>query len=415
MLLRFWKSEDGNYAAIFSIAILPIMSGVAGLVDYAGTSSGASKLQESLDATGLAIATKYHTGITDQEIDNFGADFFSANIRRNGIAFATSDQTPTSGVRNMVVNFQADAQKDGQDINISVSAQLNHKGFIGGPTSWKALRKSKVVFKPGQPSCVLALDDHASNSVKVQGSTQVTLDGCVIAANSDASDSVYRGGSAQLGAKCVSTVGRTDGLTGVNTKLTCGAALEKQYPSLDPLADVVPPPYTTCKSMPGGKTKSLSPGTYCNKVWSGDITLASGTYILRGGQIKLGGNGKLVGHGVTIFLMEGAEFSTNANETIDLSPPTSGDYAGITVYQEKANTLTLSINGTADSKLTGFVYAPGAHVFYAGNSNMAGSGDCIRVIGDTIEMTGNSKLAANCNAALGNRDMYAGRVIMLVR
>ena len=37
MLLRFWKSEDGNYAAIFSIAILPIMSGVAGLVDYAGT------------------------------------------------------------------------------------------------------------------------------------------------------------------------------------------------------------------------------------------------------------------------------------------------------------------------------------------------------------------------------------------
>jgi hypothetical protein len=77
--------------------------------------------------------------------------------------------------------------------------------------------------------------------------------------------------------------------------------------------------------------------------------------------------------------------------------------------------LTLSINGTSASKLTGFIYAPGAHVFYAGNSNMAGSGDCIRVIGDTIEMTGNSKLAANCNAALGNRDMYAGRVIMLVR
>ena len=415
MLLRFLKSEDGNYAAIFAIAMIPIMSGVAGLVDYNGTSTNASKLQESLDATALAIGTKYFSGITQAEIDKFGSDFFAANIRRNGISFSNGDQMPLSGNFDQVVNFAATAQKDGQDINISASAQLNHKAFIGGNSSWKALRKSKVVFKPGQPSCVLALHGHASDAVKVQGSTQVTLDGCVIAANSDASDSVSRGGSAQLGAKCVSTVGRTAGLTGVNTNLTCGSALEKQYPSLDPLADVVPPAYTTCKSMPGGKTKSLSPGTYCNKVWSGDITLSAGTYILRGGQIKLGGNGKLVGHGVTIFLMEGAEFTTNANETIDLSPPTTGTYAGITVYQEKANTLTLTINGTADSKLTGFIYAPGAHVFYAGNSNMAGSGDCIRVIGDTIELTGNSKIAANCAAALGNRDMYAGRVIMLVK
>ena len=272
-----------------------------------------------------------------------------------------------------------------------------------------------MVFKPGQPACVLALDDHASNSVKVQGSTQVTLDGCVIAANSDAIDSVYRGGSAQLKAKCVSAVGRTEGLSNANTKLACGPALEQQYPSLDPLVDVVPPSYTTCKSVPGGKTKTLSPGTYCNKTLTGDITLNPGTYILRGGQIKLGGGGTLVGHGVTIFLMEGAEFSTNANETVDLSPPTSGDYAGITVYQEKANTLTLTINGTSASKLTGFIYAPGAHVFFAGNSNMSGSGDCVRVIGDTIELTGNSKMAANCETALGGRQMNAGRVILLVK
>ena len=30
MLSRFWKSEDGNYAVIFTIAILPIMAGVGG-------------------------------------------------------------------------------------------------------------------------------------------------------------------------------------------------------------------------------------------------------------------------------------------------------------------------------------------------------------------------------------------------
>jgi Flp pilus assembly protein TadG len=415
MLLRFWKSEDGNYAAIFSIAMLPIMSGVAGLVDYSGTSMGASKLQESLDATALALATKYHSGMTQQEIDDFGAKFFAANIRRTGIDFNTSEQMPTASVFDQVSGFSATAVKENQDVNVTVGATLVHNGFIGGSSTWNANRHSYVKFRPGLPACVLALDDHAADSIKIQGSTQVTLDGCVIATNSDAIDSVYRGGSAQLGAKCVSAVGRTDGLTGANTKLTCGAALEKQYPSLDPLADVVPPPYGTCKSMPGGKTKSLTPGTFCNKSWTGDITLDPGSYILKGGQIKLGGGGHLTGHGVTIFLMEGAEFTISANETVDLSPPTSGTYAGITVYQEKANTTTLSVNGTVDSKLTGFVYAPGAHVFYAGNSNMAGSGDCIRVIGDTIELTGNSKMAASCKDELGGRDMTAGRMILLVQ
>ena len=73
--------------------------------------------------------------------------------------------------------------------------------------------------------------------------------------------------------------------------------------------------------MPAGDKKTLSPATYCDKTWSGDVTLDPGIYILRGGQIKLGGNGRLTGAGVTIFLMEGAKFVSNANEVIKLSPP----------------------------------------------------------------------------------------------
>ena len=90
-------------------------------------------------------------------------------------------------------------------------------------------------------------------------------------------------------------------------------------------------------------------------------------------------------------------------------------YAGITIYQEKANTAQLTINGGAGSLVTGFVYAPGAHVFYAGNSSMSGSGECIRLVGKTVEMTGNSDVKADCTAELGGRKMYAGRIISLVK
>ena len=47
-----------------------------------------------------------------------------------------------------------------------------------------------------------------------------------------------------------------------------------------------------------------------------------------GGKIQLGGSGSLVGHGVTIFLTDGAQFTSNGNEHIELSPPEAEPYAG---------------------------------------------------------------------------------------
>ena len=408
MLMRFRKAEDGNYAVILTIAMIPIMAGVAGIVDFVGTSNDASVLQSSLDTAALAIATQYNSGMTKPELQAFGGEFFDANMEN----VAAGDLK----YLDQADGFDVSAAAEGNSHIIGVSSSITHKGMMGGPDFWRAERASYVRVRPGEPACLLSLDRKASAAVKIQGSTQVKMDGCVIAANSHAADAVSRGGSAGLDAECVSTVGRTVGLSSL-TKLACGNPLENQYASLDPLAGVTPPAYTACKSMPGGKTKSLTPGTFCNKTWSGDITLDPGVYILRGGQIKLGGNGRLVGHGVTIFLMEGATFDSNANEVIDLSPPTSATdpYAGITIYQEKANTAQLTINGGSGSLVTGFVYAPGAHVFYAGNSTMSGSGDCIRVVGNTVEMNGNSAIKANCSAELGGREMYAGRIITLVK
>jgi hypothetical protein len=398
MVPRFWNSEDGNYAAIFAIAILPIMAGVAGVVDYAGTSNDAASLQNTLDATALEVATKYHTGMSKTEAQNIGTPFFGANIYD---ASAASD-------------FDAQVATVGGVTQVSATAKIHHPGMIGG-LIWQATRSAVVSLVPGQPACLLALDPHAAASVKVQGSTQVKLNGCVVASNSDASDSVSRGGSAQLTAKCVTTVGGTAGFDSSNVQLDCPSALEKQFPSQDPLASITPPAYTACKNVPQGQKVKLSPGTYCNKAWSGDVTLDPGIYILRGGQIKLGGNGKLVGAGVTIFLMEGASFTSNANEVIQLSPSQIAPYAGITIFQDRDNTSALKVNGGVGSALTGFIYAPRADVFYAGNSTMTGAGDCIRIVGKTIEMTGNSAVSSNCDAALGGKKMNTGQHIVLVK
>jgi len=406
---KFLRAERGNFGAITAIAMVPIMAGVAGVIDFVNLNNKADKLQNSLDTAGLAIGTKYYSGMSKDELTQLGRDFFDANlvrIRQDADDLIYNDE---------VTDFEASASVSGDKSFIEVKSVIHQQGMIGGSIDWTARRRSVVQVAPGQPACVLALDPHAPASVKLQGSTQVAFDGCVMASNSDASDSVSRGGSAQVSAECVTTVGGTLGLTTYSTKLACGLPYEHQLASLDPLANVAPPDYTACQNVPGGKTKTLSPGTFCNKTISGEVTLNPGTYILRGGQIKLGGNGILSGSGVTIFLMDGAQFTSNANEIINLTPPSSGPYAGITIYQEKANTNEVKINGGSGSNVTGFIYAPGAHVFYAGNSNMSGGGQCIRIVGNTVEMTGNSSVKSNCDTELGGQKMYAGRVISLVR
>ncbi|RWC25633.1 TadE/TadG family type IV pilus assembly protein [Mesorhizobium sp.] len=404
-LKGFWSSERGNFAITTAIAVLPIMIGLAGAVDLVGTSHDASQLQNSLDAAGLAIGTKFSPGMAAGDVQQLGLQFFAVNL--NAV-----DPQEYSG---SVSAFSATASGSPSAYFVSLSSSISHPSFIADSAPWQAYRSSLVKIKPGAQACVLALDPHASAAVNLQGSTNVSMDNCVIAANSDASDSVNRGGSALVSAGCVSTVGGTSGLLPPSASLACGTPHEHRYASFDPLADVVPPPYTLCLPVPNGKTYTLSPGTYCDKTLSGNITLNPGVYIMRGTTIKPGGNGSLTGQGVTIFLMESAQIYINANEKMDLSPATSGPYAGITIFQDHGNTSALTLNGGANSVLSGFIYAPDAPISYAGNSDMSAQGDCLRLVGNTVQMTGNSSVTSDCAAALGNRAMYADRMITLVK
>jgi hypothetical protein len=409
MLRKFLSAREGNFAAILAIASVPLMAAVAGVVDFVSVNNKATKLQDALDTAALAVATKYYSGMSATELEEMGREFFDSNV---SALYTNPDEFDYVAPED---DFSAKATNAGLDDFITVRSSVAHQGMLGSQT-WKTSRESIVRIAPGEPACVLALDPHAYSSVKIQGSTKIDMNGCLIAANSDSSQAIYRGGSAEISAECVTTVGGTSGLEGSSyTHLECPQPLENQYPTRDPLANVKPPVATGCISASQGKTKTLSPGTYCNEMISGEVTLEPGTYILRGGEVKLGGNGFLIGHGVTIFLLEGAEFNINANQIVQLSPPASGDYAGITIYQEKGNTSPLVVNGGVGSEITGFVYAPSAHVFHAGNSTTTTEDKCLRIVGNTIEMTGNSSVSLNCEDELGGRSIMAGRRMTIVR
>jgi len=414
MTRRFVSDEKGNLSVTLTLALVPLMAAVAGAVDVTGTLNDAERLQNALDATAFAVAAGYDAEMTDSQLVSLAKNYLVGNLENLQYDIAGFSKLPTG----------PDPQGDGVRVTTSsvtgitevqVQGNIKYKGFLGADY-WNPFRRSIVQTQEGAISCFLALNQTAYAAIDIQGSTDVELIKCVMAANSSSTSAIYRNGSGEISAECAYAVGATSGLVSSSSvNLACGKPLEYRLPVIDTLASLPLPTDSPCQTVPNKKTKILDPGTYCGERISGEVGLNPGTYVLKGGSVDLGGNGYLVGSNVTIFLLNDAKFTINGNERVALTPPTSGTYAGITIYQERTNLNTMKINGTSGSTIDGFVYVPGAQVAYNGNAGASTLGKCLRVIADTIVLTGNSTVKADCSAELGDREVSSSRETRLVR
>ncbi len=73
----------------------------------------------------------------------------------------------------------------------------------------------------------------------------------------------------------------------------------------------------------------------------------------------------------------------SGNGTYSLSPPTTGTYAGIVIFQSRDNSKAVTISGNA-SGMTGTVYAPAAQLAESGNAALNAA-----LIVDTLTISGN--------------------------
>src|SRR5262249_40103820 len=80
-----------------------------------------------------------------------------------------------------------------------------------------------------------------------------------------------------------------------------------------------------------------------------------------------------------------------------ITPMTTGVYQGISFFQDRTSTASLSIIGNGNLNISGTVYAAGASVKISGNS----SGDVIgsQYISSDLTLTGNGKVSINWNGS----------------
>lgn len=117
-----------------------------------------------------------------------------------------------------------------------------------------------------------------------------------------------------------------------------------------------------------------------------DYVLEPGVYVLDAGMTMTASNGSIRGDDVMLFVrsgqvnLQGSEFA--------LSPPSSGEFTGMLLYQRRTNSSTITITGNTDlAILGGTLYAPGSNGVELGAGN--GSLTVGRVIGTSLSVQGN--------------------------
>lgn len=409
--------DDAGSVAIMAAAMFPIVIGGIGFGGEVGFwYFKGRQLQHAADLSAHAAGTRRRAGDSQRDLEKAAL----AIAKKAGFDPAAGSlrviAPPTIG--------ENAGNPDAVEVQVTRAVpRLFTALFNKKPVQLDA--RAVALLRDGNEACMLALNRTAAGAVKISGSSLVELNGCDLASNSMASDSILMsGGSASLKAGCVYAVGEIVETTRL-TLTECATVKESAPLSADPYAGVPEP--ANISSVPistqdtGNITAShpFAPGVNAMRfkgglTLRGTVNFAPGLYIIDGGTFKANANTIINGTGVTFYIVNGATVQLNGGATLDLAPPTSGPFSGLTFFGSRAGTsLTHQVNGNAGSVVEGAVYFPASHIQFSGNSRTSGGGGCTQVIGGTIELTGNSSLRSTC-AASGTRTVLANRFVRLV-
>jgi len=374
------------------LMIVPLVLGVGLAVDSGNATRVRGDLQAALDAAAMEIAVNLNSGLDDNGLQSLGSGFLRANLDAH---YIDSHNLPTL----QYLGVSTDAS---QTQHLKANADYAYHYLIPrsfgrqGESTMTLHLRTEISARKGDTACVYALNHTAPRAFEAGGNTSVTMDGCVIASNSSADDSIYVSGSADLTADCLQSSGGIDATDGLTTK--CAENRTKAWRALDPFASLIEPAAPLPKSNPKNKDTTVEPGRYTNLSLDGTKTLQPGLYYISG---SLSIKGTISGTGVTFFMADGG-VTVNGSASMSISAPTTGSYAGMLFWSAKTNTSANSFNGNGATDLNGYLYFPKGQLTYNGNNTT--NSTCLRIVADTIKMTGSSNLKSDCTAELGGRE-----------
>lgn len=429
--LCFRALRDGSavVSPLMALMIIPIAGATAMATEMGQWYYFQRAMQNAADAAALAAA------INDS--DNYASEASGA-AREFGFIQGQDNTTvqPQAPVPcpDLGINLPDDTC---YQVNLSKTLPITFSalvGFRGDANSGFAqtIRSSAVATTAGgaltKTTCLWSLGP--GTSLDTNGTPKADLTGCSVFSNGDANcagnglsaDFAFAVGSI-TGSCATSTSNQKTGQTPPTDNF---AALKDKIPS-DPCSGNYPERQKKDPILPSGNllgsTTTTLPKTMCGDVQlTGDVTLSGdNTLVIYNGTLDLNGHVLRTADKASVTLIfagNGTKSSTTAKQAVDatrgptdssstqrggldITAPTSGDWAGVAVYQKpgmgapQAWNLDLSYKGNAPFwKISGAVYLPDSNVNFGGIPSKATHGtNCFVLVAYTIRVNGTGIIA----------------------
>jgi hypothetical protein len=382
---------------IIAALVLPVTLGIAALAVEGGVwYADHHQLRNMADAAALAAGWARRDGTDEQAAADDAVPDVGYNEETDEVFLISPPETGPYAGDNLAIEVVARRTRP------LVMSTLFMEGNAVD------IEARAIVRLQSQSSyCVLALHPTAAEALRIVGSANLNLVNCGVNVNSNAVNALTMVGNAYMNVAWAEITGgiSMSGGAEINSveEPETGVA-----PRQDPYADV-------SISMPGGcaatnlqvnanQTITLNPGRYCGGMTinsKAKVTFNPGTYYIDGGTLQFNGGSTVTGTGVTLALTGSpgnyATATINGGAKVTLSAPTSGDYAGIALMQDRhAPTGPINkFNGGSTMNISGAVYFPTQQVEFEGG-NSTGMG-CTRLIAWTIKFAGNATMGDNCS------------------
>jgi hypothetical protein len=362
-------------------------------------------VQATADAAALAAAIDLFS--------NYGANGGldpSGTAKASALSTAAANGFSNDGVTSVItINIPpASGSYTGQAGYAEVIVQFNQTRGFSSIYGSGALQVSGRAVACGQVGDIgiLCLDDVVTTSAQICGKVNI-LNGGQIYINSKASvaNSEFSGwaGSIYLASGAVLSTGGINlystsllnNTNGGSITYTNGGSLKAFSPQItDPLANIAEPTPTgtTYGTASGGysvtTSKTLQPGIYPGGIQVGagsgsssstvNVTLAPGIYYLGSssgtGSFSVSTGTTLTGTGVMFYNQMGDSFSP-FDGTVNITPPTTGTYQGISYWQPRADAMEIHISGTANVTMPGTFYNVGTSYTTGENGGNSSTGE----------------------------------------
>ena len=335
--------------------------------------------QAAADAAALAAAADlYNNYQTYQGADSTGTAQKAALATASANGYANDG---TSSVVTVNIPPQSGAFK-GQAGYAEVLVQSNIPAGFGAALMGGSLPVKARAVALGRPHHigVLTLQSTGPNALTFSGNASLAVAKGSVVVNSTDPLALVTSGNALISARAIKLSGPGSPGVAVSPLTVIQTGVPPTADPLQPLPAPDPSQYpvqsTSALSLGDVAVATLQPGVYQGGISiSGNaiVTLLPGIYIMAGGGFNVSGNGSVTGNGVVLYNTTGPDGSASSvsftgNAAINLTPPTSGPYAGIGVFQDRAVSSPVTISGNGVLLVPGVVYAPAASVLLSGNA-----------------------------------------------